>query len=351
MVISNQMIKYIIKETLAEENGAGICPTIIPPLANKTNEVNTSIRTQDVISILLRLKKHKRLKESTIETYEKCFARFERKFPFMPEKLDDILSYLDRYNGETGRYKLNEQTNLIMLYKHAVRFCGMIQNPLEGLERPLVTKKPINTLSSKQGQMLITTPLTLTEMVVLDMMFGHGWRGIEVRRILAKDIANIHDGLILCRGKEREEWAPILPETEEKLRELTQGLPSNERVILADRVYRGRREPLGENGMSQLVKRLYARAVITKMTGHDLRRSFSTLAVEAGCDHFLSMRLLRDTIPGQGDRYIKYPLSRLVEDLKRYSPLRLLRLKQEGERLVETGESRTPPETKILCFT
>ena len=62
------------------------------------------------------------------------------------------------------------------------------------------------------------------------------------------------------------------------------------------------------------------------------------------------MRLLRDKIPGQNDRYINFPMSRLREALERYSPLRLIKQKETGsglshepaDSLVETGESRTP---------
>ncbi|MFC1983271.1 hypothetical protein ACFLV5_05775 [Chloroflexota bacterium] len=234
-----EMIKKAVREAIIERDEEGISPIIIPPLNNKETKIETngSVRTQDVIDSLFRLKKHKGLKESTLKTYRKCFARFESRFLFMPDRLDDILSYLARYNGETGRYKLNEQANLRMLYQHAVRFFGMIQNPFEWLERPVVTRKPIRALSMEQGKLLNNTHKTLKQRVVLDLMFGHGWRGIEVRRILAGDVAGIRDSLIWCRGKERNEWAPILPETEERLKELAEGREPDEHVILSDRVY------------------------------------------------------------------------------------------------------------------
>jgi site-specific recombinase XerD len=325
-----EMITRAVRKAMIEQDEVGISPIVIPPLSNGETKIEKKgyIRTQDLIDSLLRLKEHKGLKESTLKTYRKCFARFEARFPFMPDELDDILSYLGHCNGETRRYKLNEQANLKMLYEHAMRFFGMVQNPLEWLERPEVIKKPIRTLSMEQGRLLDSTPGTLKERVVLDLMFGHGWRGVEVRRVLAGDVAGLHESLIWCRGKERNEWAPILPETEERLRELADGLAPDEHVILADRIYRGRRQPLGEDGLEQLLERLWARAGIGNLTGHDLRRSFATLVVEAGCDYFLAMRLLRDKIPGQGERYIKYPLSRLVEDLRLYSPLCVIAQKE-----------------------
>ena len=71
--------------------------------------------------------------------------------------------------------------------------------------------------------------------------------------------------MIWCRGKERDEWTPILHETEERLKELARGLNPEDHIILANRVRGGQREPLGEDGMAQLVARLNERAGITGM--------------------------------------------------------------------------------------
>ena len=74
----------------------------------------------------------------------------------------------------------------------------------------------------------------------------------------------------------------------------------------------------------------------------------------ASGDEFISMRFLRNIIPGQSDHYIKYPLPRLLDALKRYSLLRQVEQKEMGsglsqepaDSLVETGESRTPRPRK-----
>jgi hypothetical protein len=67
----------------------------------------------------------------------------------------------------------------------------------------VIPYSPIRTLCLHQGWMLTNVAGTLKERVILDMMFGHGWQGIEIRRILAKDVTNIHKSLICCWGKER----------------------------------------------------------------------------------------------------------------------------------------------------
>lgn len=83
----------------------------------------------------------------------------------------------------------------------------------------------------------------------------------------------------------------------------------------------GKNKPLGEDGMSQLVTRLYKRGKIKGFTVHDLRRTFATQVTIASKDEALAIRLIRDTIPGVGTRYISYPLEQLVEALKKYSPV------------------------------
>ncbi len=79
---------------------------------------------------------------------------------------------------------------------------------------------------------------------------------MEVRRIRVSDVHGVQDGMLWVRGKERDEWAPVLPESLERLQELGQGLTPD------GCIFQGQRGPLGEDGMSQLVDRLYARAGI-----------------------------------------------------------------------------------------
>ena len=333
-----------------------ICKALAAEDDETNPEVRPRIRTQDVIDSLLSHRRHKRVRDSSSGTYTKHYARLEREFPYLPEDLSLILAYLGQFDGETGRTKRNQQDLLNMLYKHVVRFFGMARNPLEALERPQVTKKPISALSVDQVLALNETPQTAAERVVLDLLLGHGWRQVEVRRVLVADVSGIRDGMIWCRGKEREEWAPVLPEAEERLKSLAEGRDPAERAILSRRVRAGRIEPLGENGMRQMVGRLYSRAGIDGMMGHDLRRTFATLVAAASGDEILAMRLLRDRVPGQNDRYVRFSTGQLKQALGRYSPLRLVQEKEPGTRstrvpgddLVETGESRTPSHRTVV---
>jgi len=317
------------------KTGESLIPDISP----------SRIPTKDVILSLIRQKKNKRVKEGTIKTYEKRFNQFAQQFPFLPEKVDAILEYLSRFDGESGRHRRNHQDLLNMLCNHAVRNFNLPGNPMEKLERPQVTRKLIKTLSWNQIRLLIQMLKTLSERVALDLMLGHGWRQIEVRRILPIDVAEINDDTILCHGKEREELTPVLPQTQALLKQMAAGLAPGDHLFVSRFARQGKKQPLGEDGMSQLVERLFKRAGIKGFTGHDLRRTFATLVMVASKDELLAMRLIRDTVPGVGSRYIKYPMGQLVEALKMYSPVKL---DGESEKppvpeavigLVETGES------------
>jgi len=287
------------------------------------------LKTSVVVESLLKLKEHQKLKDSTLLTYRKRYAQFGGEFLVLPEELDPLLEYLSQFDGEekTGRHKLNQQILLNMLYQHAVHHFGLPKNPLEGVSLPEVRKKPIHTLTLEEVALLDRTPETTTERAAWEVLLGHGWRQIEGRRILGGDVRKARDNVIWCWGKERNEDAPILSETLSLLYELTpKSLPDDQPVLRSRRIRNGSTQPLGEDGISQLIDRLFKRAGIERLRGHDLRRTCSTLVHQASGDEFLAMRLIRDKIPGYNDRYINFRLSDLVAVLNRCSPLHLIKL-------------------------
>lgn len=303
------------------------------------------IPTQDVVKSLIRLKRNKNVKESSVTTYEKRFKQFAAQFPLLPEKEEQILEYLAQFTGETGRHRRNHQDLLNMLYNHAVSRFNLPENPVAKLERPQVTKKTIRVLSMNLVQLLFRMPETLEERLALELTLGHGWRQVEVRRVLSDDVAEISDDTILCHGKEREEYAPVLPGTQELMKQMAADLKPGDHLFVSRITRQGKRQPLGEDGMSQLLERLFKRAGITGFTGHDLRRTFATMVMAVSKDELLTMRLIRDVVPGVGSRYIKYPMGQLVAALEKYSPVNMAgeitksTVSEPVKGLVETGES------------
>jgi len=344
MEISPRQLKNIVKQALAEEaekNGAGIQPIVVPPLTGQQTPVGTSVPTGDVVASLLKHKQYKGVKKGTIDTYSMRLQPFARRFRVLPSETDVIMEYLDQFKGETGRYKRNQHDVLNMLYKHAAKHFGVIDNPLDGLERPVISHKPIRTLTLEEVCRVDAAVGTITERVVWELTLGHGWRQIEVRRITAGDVRAISGGVIWCRGKERDESAPLLTETQQLLEQLAESLPDGEPVIRSTRLRKGVTQPMGADGLEQLIRRLL-RPAGARYLGHDLRRTFCTMVGEASGDEALAMRLARDRVPGVNDRYINTGPVRLRESLIKYSPLSLIRQMQTEESLVGTGESRTP---------
>ena len=295
----------------------------------------STIPTSEVVDSLLDLKRNKGLKPGSLKTYEKRLRQFQRQFPRLPAKSPPIIEYLSRFNGPTRRYRRNIQDLLGMLYDHAVKRFGLDCNPVRELERPLVSHKPIRTLSLDRARRLFQAAQTTQEKAVLELLEGHGWRQIEVRRITAGDVHAISDHLIEIHGKEREELGPLLRSTEKALHELARGLKPQDHIFTASRMRHGRREPLGEAGMRDLVKMLMDRAGIHGLAVHDLRRTFATLVRNSCGDEALTMRLLRDSIPGVGKLYIDFPLEQLVKELEKHSPLsQEKKLRKRKDRLI-----------------
>ncbi len=303
--------------------------------------IYSKIKTADVIHSLLKVKENKRLKQTSLDTYQKQLIHFQKKFLFLPVNSEAILYFLEQFTGKTGRRRRNIYDALTMLYKHAVRRFGLLKNPMEEMERPMITRKPIKTLSLEQVKTFNKTPQALREKLTVDILLGHGWRQVEARMIQAEDVSKIENQMIVCHGKEREELAPLLPETILRLQELANGLDPEDFLFRAEQKRHGWRAPLKEDGMNKMIKRLMTRAGIQGFTGHDLRRTFATMVRSESGDEFLAMRLIRDKIPGVGERYIQFPKEELVRALEKYSPLRQIG-PDSGEPAL-TGESSTPP--------
>lgn len=346
MEISPRQLKNIVKQALAEEvaekNEAGIQPIVVPPLTGQQTPAGTSVPTQDVVDSLLKHKRYKGVKDGTIDTYHMRLRPFARKFPDLPSETDVIMEYLGQFGGETRRYKRNQHDVLNMLYKHAGKHFGVIDNPFDGLERPDISHKPIETLTLEEVCRVDAAVGTIRDRAVWELTVGHGWRQIEVRRITAGDVRAISGGVIWCWGKRRDENTPLLTGTQQLLEQLAESLPDGEPVIRSTRLRKGVTQPLGADGMEELLLRLLG-PVGARYRGHDLRRTFCTLVEEASGNEVLAMRLARDRVPGVNDRYINKGPRRLRESLIKYSPLSLMRQMQTEESVVETGETLAHP--------
>ena len=280
---------------------------------------------------------HANAKPSTVKTYTNCWGRFAEVFEELPSDRDTIMAYLARFDGASGRYRLNNQDNIHLLYKHALERGWTSRDPMNGMKRPNVKLQQPRSLDLVQVKKLMALEHTPRELAVLHLLVGHGWRQHELLEIKARDVRSMERGWIWCYGKEREEFAPILPETAALLLSLIDDLEDDEQVIGS---VRGRHERLGSGGLRVMVKRLLAQAGLTGFTGHNMRDTFATLVERKAGDLTVSMALIRDKVPGVASRYVTRDLPSLLEN---HSPLRQI----GGEHSPVLAERRVPgPEDK-----
>ena len=275
-----------------------------------------NLLTSQVIESKLKELAHTNAKTSTVLTYSKHWSTFASAFEELPSDRDTIMAYLARFDGSSGRYRLNNQDNIHLLYKHAVSQGWISHDPMEGMRRPNVKLQQPRSMDLGQVKKLLELEHTPRELAALHLLVGHGWRQHEVLEIKAGDVRSMESGWIWCHGKEREEFAPILPETAALLLGLIDDLEDDEQVIGS---VRGRRERFGSDGMRALVKRLLARAGLTGFTGHNMRDTFATLVERDTGDLTISMALIRDKVPGVASRYVTRDLPSLLEN---HSPIR-----------------------------
>ena len=342
MVYNSELIKDALRQVLAEDNSAGISPQVIPPLEQTPESPAPALMTATVLDNFLDYKRYRSVSDGTLETYQSHIGHFAKQYPVLPLDVETVMGYIGGFTGETGRHKRNQHDRLNLLYRHAKKHFGVAVNPFDYLERPLIIHQPIRTLSKQEVANVDALVVDDTERAIWQLTVGHGWRQVEVRRVTAGDVRGIKDHAIWCRGKERDEFAPILPETQALLEQLAVGRQDDEEVIRSWRIRGGDTQPFGDDGLRKLIHRMMARTEISYRP-HDLRRTFMTLVQEASGDELLATRLLRNRVLGVNDRYRNVSPGSLVLYLEKHSPIRtILTPELTGESLVETGESRTP---------
>ena len=155
-----------------------------------------NLLTSQVIESKLKELAHANAKTSTVETYTKCWGRFAEVFEELPSDRESIMDYLARFDGPSGRYRLNNQDNIHLLYKHALARGWISGDPMEGMKRPNVKLQQPRSMDLAQVKELMGLDHTLRELAVLHLLVGHGWRQHEVLDIKARDVRSI-EGLSL----------------------------------------------------------------------------------------------------------------------------------------------------------
>jgi hypothetical protein len=74
---------------------------------------------------------------------------------------------------------------------------------------------------------------------------------------------------------------------------------------------------MGYKAHTDLIYGLYQRAgILGSFVPCDLRDTFATLVNRYSRDWFLTERLMHHVLPGEGNRYARYPMEQLCKDLQ-----------------------------------
>lgn len=187
--------------------------------------------TAQVIASYDRELVHAGRKPQTLKTYRKVWKRFEAAFSHLPTDRELILDYLGNFNGPSGRNRLNHQDAIHYLFRHAVAMGWLTYDPMHKMKRPNVQEQAPNPMNLGQVKALLKLGMSLREQAAVHLLAGHGWRANEPLEILAGEVRSIKDNWIWCRGKERQESAPVLPETAELLSRMAVGLADEQWIF------------------------------------------------------------------------------------------------------------------------
>lgn len=258
---------------------------------------------------------------SSKQSYEATWAPFQARFDVLPTDPEPIEAYARPYNEENTT-KWNVLVRLRRVYRFAEERLGLSPNPFKLIKVEKGQAEEAEPITPEQAKVLFQAIETDRERIYFFTMYGQGFRLGETRGLNYEDIRD--DKIWLEEGKERKEWAPLLPEVRDELLR-GNGLTSGPVVTT-------RQGRVSDSTVQSDIKKWFARAGIRvkRASPHTLRHSFATHLYLAGCDWDAVQLLLRHKVDGRKvtNKYLhlspEQRLGILREQLARHGPIRML---------------------------
>ena len=276
--------------------------------------------------------------EESLVSYRHTLMIFAKHCPQLPTKPEDLETYFARFKER--RSAASAYSPIKQLYEFANQRFGF-PNTMELIKRARYKEKEPYSFTLDEARAVVNACRNNRELGLIHLYLGHAFRLEEGCRT---NIGDILDGQMVVRGKERQEFMPLLPETKEILLRLANGRSSEEPIFTGRK---GRR--LSHKMTYNVVKAILDRAGVTegkegqRIATHTLRKSFATLATHAGCNDRIVKRLLRHKTADITSLYVSMPMDVLRDNLERYSPIRLLNGQSKEELHKIFSCSKLPP--------
>jgi len=280
-----------------------------------------AIETQKAVKQFLEAKQDDDdIVEGSRGTYANILGTFTRAFSYLPTTPRPIIDYLAQRPSFNSRRLIYSILNQLYDFAHGEfdipQVMRLINRPPKG------KRKEADYVNLEQRRALENAIRTDRDKALLYLYNDQGFRRSEATRVNVEDI---FEDRIRVRGKEREEWMPLLPEVREVLLRLAGGRSGNEAVFISQRKSR-----LSPDMAAEIIGRLFKRAKVSgvRSSPHTLRHSFATLLQAAGCDRVSVELLMRHRTENTTDIYThlsaEQRLQLLRPKLERYAPIRLL---------------------------
>jgi site-specific recombinase XerD len=185
-------------------------------------------------------------------------------------------------------------------------------------DMPKVRQKRLPFLTAEQVQKVLSA-CNLRERAIILLLVDSGLRRQEVCNLNRSDI-DLQTGIVRVRqGKGRKDRIAVIGATTRRaLLKYWQTCPNQEADAPAFQTENGQR--LNRYGLQSLLRRLSQRSGVS-FSAHALRRSFATLALQAGMDLVSLQTLLGRSDISTTRRYIQWLESDLLEAHRRASPI------------------------------
>ena len=201
-------------------------------LAERVRKRRLMTELPDTTGIMKAFLEHKRAKglaKESLVTYRRFLSPFAKCHSALPLESKPIEDFLASKSGD--KYKQGCYKVLSSFYKFASERFD-VPNIMKKIEKPIARFKEQKSLSLTEASMLLEAIETPRQRALVYLYLGQGLRCAEAVRL---NISDIGEDRILVRGKERDEFMPLLEEIREALLVLASGRDGNSPLFVSNR--------------------------------------------------------------------------------------------------------------------
>lgn len=264
-----------------------------------------------------------RLRPRTMKGYGLHLERFEEHSPELPETPQPIRDFLNKLPvGDEAAH--GYWRTLRALYREICAQHPKITNPMPQVKAPPVSRKVMRTFSPEQLHHLFSQPLSVRDRALHDVLLDSGVRAGEAVSLLWE---NVFPDFVIVSGKTGERAAPITAETYQALMAL-----KRENGAAGEQVFVGRKGPLTENGIYQIVHKACLNVGITgkRASPHTYRHTHGTLMLNAGCDLDTIQKIMGHSSVKVTEKYLHQTMAPIIEKHRMFSPMRQVQAAAQG---------------------